>query len=189
VIQKVIFKKDYRKVFLTGDIFIIEPGINLLVGDQGCGKSSLLHLLREKSRKPELEIIDVEASIIPVMSFDFERDNLRNIGRIHETLATVQVTMNFLSHGECNKAVLSELKKNKNTAFLMDEPDMALSIRSCKALVDNFKFAIDNGCQIIAAVHNPIIIKAFPFVLSLEHKCWMSSGEFIKSHMEEKCKP
>ena len=64
----------------------------------------------------------------------------------------------------------------------MDEPDMALSIRSVNKLVKLFKLLIRKQNHIICSVHNPILINGFNEVLSLEHKKWMLGSEFINSH-------
>jgi recombinational DNA repair ATPase RecF len=41
MLTKIEFQRDYR-CFKAGDCFDLKPGLNLLVGDQGSGKSSLL---------------------------------------------------------------------------------------------------------------------------------------------------
>ena len=47
----------------------------------------------------------------------------------------------------------------------MDEPDMALSIRSVNKLVKLFKLLIRKQNHIICSVHNPILINGFNEVL------------------------
>jgi predicted ATPase len=71
--------------------------------------------------------------------------------------------------------------------WFLDEPDMALSIRSCHWLAITFKEAADRGQQIIAAVHNPILIASVDQVYSVEHRCWMDSADFIKAHSGGLC--
>lgn len=58
---------------------------------------------------------------------------------------------------------------------------MALSVRSILALNDRFTQWALNGNQVIAAVHNPLVIEHSPVVLSLEHREWMSGADFIKT--------
>jgi predicted ATPase len=65
------------------------------------------------------------------------------------------------------------------TLLLLDEPDMALSIRSVHRLAALLQRAADDGHQVIAAVHNPIVIASQPRVLSLEDGMWLSSERFI----------
>lgn len=115
-------------------------------------------------------------------AFDFERDNLRVKTECSNNVVA-EVASRFMSHGEANKIIFDNLAGVKDSIIFQDEPDMALSIRSAHALTQWFEeLAEDN--QIIAAVHNPIIIGYFQEVLSLEHQQWMSSQDFIQSHME-----
>jgi len=94
-----------------------------------------------------------------------------------------QLACLFSSHGEASYAISKAVEKFDESLIFFDEPDMALSIRSCNKLVNLFK-RLSETKQIIAAVHNPTVIAAFPEVLSLEHHCWMTSDQFIKSHEE-----
>jgi predicted ATPase len=87
------------------------------------------------------------------------------------------------SHGETNIAMLNSLREAADCLVMMDEPDMALSIRTCQLLVKRLKELVDRGGQVIAAVHNPIVIQAFKDVLSLEHGRWMPSKDFIAIHL------
>lgn len=180
MIKSVKFLKDYLKVFKKDESFDFKSGVNLVVGDQGSGKSSLISLIREyKSKK---DIIQIEADHIVSLSFCFEKDNPRKQSTLYDQTCYQQLCSLFMSHGETNNGVLERLEKEKDTLFILDEPDTALSIRSCYKLVERFKIAESNGCQIIAIVHNPIIISAFKNVLSLEHRKWMPSRNFILDH-------
>lgn len=78
--------------------------------------------------------------------------------------------------------MLEGSKQNAHVDMIfMDEPDMALSIRSCHKLVALLK-KLGKKQQIVAAVHNPIVIGGFPEVYSTEHCRWMPLEEFIGSH-------
>jgi len=68
--------------------------------------------------------------------------------------------------------------------WIQDEPDGNLSIRSCLQLAKLFKQALENGCQVIASIHSPVVMEQFEKVYSLEHRRWMKPQEFIKCHME-----
>lgn len=56
---------------------------------------------------------------------------------------------------------------------------MALSPRSLYDLIHDLQTNVEKDSQVLLAVHNPEIIRAFPEVLSLEHGQWMSSEEFL----------
>jgi predicted ATPase len=93
--------------------------------------------------------------------------------------------MMFSSHGESVKAILKGLDACTSGIVMLDEPDSSLSIRSCMKLVNRFKALEQRGVQVIAAVHNPVVIEAFECVFSLEHQLWMTGAEFISTHKGE----
>jgi predicted ATPase len=182
------FTEDWR-CFKAGDRFEFRPGVNLLVGDQGSGKSSLLAALKAVGLKDPpykfkhlQETTIVKAGPCKTFSFDFEKDNVRTQSHFSKNMMFQIVSMRK-SHGETNIAMLNSLQEAADCVVMMDEPDMALSIRTCQLLVKRFKELESRGSQVIAAVHNPIVIKAFKDVLSLEHRKWLSSGDFIASHL------
>lgn len=184
MLHGVKFLKDFR-CFKKDETLEFRPGINLLVGEQGTGKSTLLDRIKTDGKSGgKAEVLVVDASPIAMMAFDFEKDTPRGKSHFNDSMSMMaQVSCLFISHGQMNNALLSELEKQKGILFLMDEPDMALSIRSCTKLVKLLKKAEENKCQVLAAVHNPIIIGAFSEVLSLEHRKWMPSKDFINEHM------
>ncbi len=187
MLRKVEFLKDYR-CFKKGDTFEFRPGVNLLVGEQGTGKSTVLDRLKEdgKSKVGGEKILRVDCDRVKFMAFDFERDTPRGKSAFSERMDFMaQVQCLFISHGEMNNAILKSLEVTNDTLFVMDEPDMALSIRSCRKLVDRLKIAEKNGCQVLVAVHNPVIIGSFDEVLSFEHRKWMPSKDFIECHMTQ----
>jgi predicted ATPase len=168
---------DWRG-FKEGDFFEFNPGVNLLVGDQGTGKSSILTLFRwATNMETELRrIADLKCEgLVELRIFDFERDSPRT--RSHIKFAA-DVYMRYKSHGECVLALFDVLEEQSDTkkCFILDEPDMALSIRSVHKIIAKLQ---TTKHQIIAAVHNPLMIRAFPKVLSVEHKCWMLPDDFI----------
>lgn len=183
MITNMKFLKDHR-CFKKGDTFTFRPGINLLVGEQGTGKSTILDILKKGDTKKTAHASFTVSKPIQTMSFDFEKDLPRGKSHFKEDASMMaQVAMLFHSHGEVVNALLKELETQKERLFLMDEPDMALSMRSAQKLAMRLIKASTNGCQIIAAVHNLIVIASVPEVLSLEHRKWMPSEEFISDHL------
>jgi predicted ATPase len=71
--------------------------------------------------------------------------------------------------------------KAKNVVLFLDEPESGLSIRSQYRILESINKAKNNGCQIFIATHSAILINSVDKVLSLEHKKWMNSGDFICS--------
>lgn len=195
VLEGVSFKREYR-AFERGRKLVFRPGVNLVVGEQGCGKSSLFALIKqigspsERQRKQGREIasLTVARDKAPILSFDFEKDNPRTLSYLLDDGGIgFQLQSKFQSHGEIVRAILDSLpaKLGRKTALiLLDEPDMALSPRSAHWLADQLRELASNGHQVIAAVHNPIVIASQPEVYSFEHKRWMSAEKFLTDHAE-----
>ena len=183
MLEEVKFLKDHR-CFKEGDSFKFRD-VTVLVGDQGCGKSTLLYSLG-KFDKTVVKVKTTDDKLIETTFLDFEKDNPRQgVGarRLMDKNAMASVAVFFSSHGETVKALLKSITDEfKDKCIFMDEPDMALSIRSCHLLVDFIKQAVKNGNQVVLSAHNSIVIAAFDEVLSLEHRKWMKSSEFIESH-------
>jgi|SRR6185436_12189063 len=188
MLEKVFFKKDFR-IFSHKDEFIFHPGVNLLVGDQGTGKSTLFYLLAgNRQFSNVIQYTTTANSSVPIRFFDFEKHNPRSSSALYtenEDKLNAQLGLMFSSHGQGVNAIIKAATQFKAPMVLMmDEPDMALSPRSAKKLVETFQLLSQKGIQIIAAVHNPIVIESVDQVLSLEHKKWMSSREFLTQHLK-----
>ena len=177
MLEKLTLLANWR-CFKAGREFIFRPGVNLLVGDQGSGKSSLLELLGMASRgdKQFDKLASIKAGRIVIMFFDFEKHNPRTKSYFEHTS---EVSLRFKSHGESCFAIFQVIEQPSDDPklFIMDEPDMALSIRSIFKMVDILK---KTKHQVVLAVHNPLLIQSFPEVLSVEHGRWMPSAEFIE---------
>lgn len=174
MLKSITFKQNYR-CFKKGQKFSFEP-LTLLVGDQGSGKSSLLELLATNNTK----ILEIDASPIATRAFDYEKDNPRKGKDVYTTL---DIAVRVVSHGQFVRQLNESICEQAGVCWLQDEPDASLSIRSCYKLAANFKTALANKCQVIAAVHSQALLEQFPKVLSLEHLKWMSTGEFIKEQL------
>ncbi len=193
MLKDLTFTEKWR-CFNEGDTIVFRPGVNLLVGDQGSGKSSVLQAIAASSKARKYQYqhgldkkVKIHADKIACGGFDFEKDNRRTAHEFdhefdHDNF-TAHVAMMWSSHGQANNAILRGMTKFSDMLIFLDEPDMALSIRSIRKLVDLFKDAVKRDCQIVAAVHNPLLIQSFPEVYSLEHRDWIRSGEFIASQL------
>lgn len=193
-LASVTFTDAYR-CFAAGDRVEFRPGVNLVVGDQGAGKSSLLAAIVANSSRSSRSIparlgAGVDASPeVEVLSFDFERDNVRTQSALFadpDKMAR-QLSALHASHGEAVWGVLEEARARATpaqTVVVLDEPDLALSPRSARRLAALFAEVAGSGSQVIAAVHNPIVIAAFADVYSAEHRRWMPSAEFLAAHAD-----
>ncbi len=187
------FTENWR-CFKKDDCILFQPGVNLLVGDQGCGKSSLIYALLAggcpKSKLPNAaemkKKIIVDASQSQLITFDFEKDNFRTKGYFEGNSTGFHIASMWKSHGEMVKALIGMLSQvTEHTVVIVDEPDTALSVKSIFLLEQTFKSLAEKGHQVVAAVHNPFLILAFDQVLSVEHSRWMSGREFIDLSISE----
>lgn len=193
LLSEIRFREDYR-CFREGQVLRFEKGVNLLVGEQGTGKSTLITLLRDRvgnKFKAELShrVMDVVMQACYVRWLDFEKDNPRTQAEIGIHDAFLLRSMS-VSHGQTMLAMLNGLERvlqevPGRTLLLLDEPDMALSIRSVHHLARLLQRAADDGHQVIAAVHNPIVIASQPRVLSLDDGVWTTSERFIAAASAE----
>ncbi len=192
MLELVHFDREFR-CFKKGDFVDFRPGINLLVGDQGCGKSSLLQSINALRRarpgdreKPTISV--VTKGNIQLTFYDFEKDSPRVATHFSGDNKSFEfeVSALFMSHGQAVNTVLRSLEAAKQKlTMILDEPDMALSIRSVSKLVRTFKALDEAGHQVIAAVHNPLLIMAFSPVFSVEHRKWMPSKDFLDCHWND----
>jgi len=188
MLTKIEFKYDYRCFKKCESIKFNQ--LTLLVGDQGCGKSTVFQCLNKHAYDTKNSHIIVECKDqMNMRSFDFEQDSPRvTEPGLHDSsdVFTTKIMQRFLSHGQSINTILSGMNEfDKGSLILLDEPDMALSIRSIYKLIDIFKSRLADGCQIISTCHNPLLISAFHEVMSLEHRKWMTSKEFIE--LESRC--
>ena len=199
MLNLVCILKPWR-CFTGEEVIQFRPGVNLLVGNQGTGKSSLFEAIQIRGMKkpkglhlPPADtvpvIIDFQGEAVPVFAFDFEHDNYRTKSFFEDDISFHVGAMRS-SHGEMVLAMLRELELvDKKMLVLFDEPDMALSIKSCRRLVRCFNHVADLGGQVIATAHNPILILSYEQVYSVEHGKWMGGKEYIDLQMEEDLPP
>lgn len=91
----------------------------------------------------------------------------------------------FKSHGQVIFPMLKQLAEAKNSIIFLDEPETSLSIRSQHDIARMItQCATERHCQLIIATHSPIIMRSAKEVLSLEHKKWMPTEEFIETQMK-----
>lgn len=164
-----------------------KEGVNLFVGDQGCGKTSLLELLKDNDPKLELDLNErtrVEGT--PLAYLDTEKMNPRVAEPRHELRSMGQfqghLSLMWASHGEVIHALIHSSLKELSGIILIDEPESGLSLRSQYKIAAALKKAAKRGCQIFIASHSTVLMEAFPEnVFSMEHMEWMPAKEFILS--------
>lgn len=186
---KIVNKTYPGSKVLKQNMEIICDDINLFVGDQGCGKSTMLQLLQKKHSDVELTISDfTKTSGIKTYFFDSEKDN----PRIKDTHSYSNpdgtskgigvggaIATRFMSHGEVlERMVINPLSKAKDCIIFLDEPESGLSITNQFRLIAAIKNAVQNRCQLFIATHCYPLIESFN-VFSLEDNKLMSGIKFI----------
>lgn len=179
--------KDFRKGILRpGETIKFIPGLNLLVGDQGSGKSSLCALIGDKEMRKKDAIYDYKTTDglpVNVGYFDTEKKNPRILSYFDKAWGGYQVQAMFSSHGEAMKPILLSIGNISYSGLVLvvDEPESALSLRSIYKLIDSFNIAAEKGAQLIVATHHPTLIESVDTVFSLEHWKWMNPKEFLET--------
>lgn len=197
MIEMLRFNKHYR-TFIEGESITFGEGVNLLVGDQGCGKSTMLQVLCKLLNVPKafwrddvfirdmrvVATVSTDLKPMQVFAHDYENDSPRTSASF-ETMGMLPLKkvlgQKKMSHGEANCQLINLIEQFENTILILDEPDSGLSCRSALKLAAALKRLEAQGCQILASVHHPWVIEAFPKVLSVEKRKWISSKDFLES--------
>lgn len=226
MIKSVKFTNDYKlgkkTIFKKGHEIVFSPRYNILVGDQGTGKSTLIELVRsaienfndikkykrragakheaaEKTIKIEVELPEGKKKQ-KLRALDMEKDVSRTKGYFDwgsPLGGMFQVGAMWQSHGEANlEGIITLLKgtkkkpvDSKGALIILDEPDAALSPKWALKVIDFLSSMIfDHGCQLIASMHNPMIINLFKEVYSLEVNKWVTPAEFMEVHLGEQAR-
>ncbi len=186
-LTKIKIIEDFR--CLIKDTEITPRSLTLLVGEQGCGKSSLLELLQRNEIKVELSELGKKG--VNSYYFDTEKMNprLQNIDAFSNPDGTNKgigvgggIVSRFKSHGEVLRGyTVDRIKDAKDCVLLLDEPESALSLKNQYKLAKELKKAIKRNVQIVIATHCLPIIESIEEVYSMETLEWVSSKEFIKN--------
>jgi predicted ATPase len=180
MINKITFKNDYF-CFKKGYEFT-PKSLNLLVGDQGAGKSMFISACTDHAD----DVLTVKADKgTEFISFNSEKDPMRkkdpNPNSSEEVLASIQER--FVSHGEALVPYIMGLGNvDGNKVMFLDEPETSMSIRSQYAVIELLKELIEKGNQLFIATHSVLLMEAFQDnIYSMESRKWMTYKNFIKS--------
>lgn len=196
-IKSIILKEDYRCLKKGLEIELNQNTI--LVGDQGCGKSSLLKLLSKCSDKLGATMTSAN-TVVKTYYFDTETMNPR-VCDMESNYSTpsgeskgigmgVALQSHFKSHGETlREFTLDRICDFNDCVVFLDEPESGLSLRNQYKLVKEIiKASSKQNVQFVIATHCLPIISSFLKVYSLEHKQWMDSDDFIQLSKTAKSK-
>lgn len=127
-----------------------QPGLNLLLGPNGTGKSTVLRAI---ANCPDCR--RREDGPTKYLLFDAEQMNPRHsVGHIHTpTEMTLHLRAQFSSHGEILQAAFTTLQAAPGTCLLLDEPEAAQDFDHILALRAAMRRAAARGVQLIVATH------------------------------------
>ncbi|NNH74796.1 AAA family ATPase [Nocardia uniformis] len=174
---------------------VLPPGVTFLVGENGSGKSTLLEAIavaagfnpeggsrnfRFATRASESSLGDHlvlhRSTSKPRSGFFLRAESYYNVASEIERLdraggppllpAYGGVSPHERSHGESFVDLLTH-RFGPRGLYLLDEPEAALSVRGCMAVLARLAELTDQGCQIIVATHSPILL-ALPGAAILE---------------------
>lgn len=170
--------------------------VNIFVGEQGTGKSTLLSILSsnnpniinitENEIKKEDDDKDKEEIQPGKYYFNSEFDNPRT--KNPEEFINAQNLLGYggallsrkKSHGEIMEFLLFDsLSTITDTIVFIDEPETGLSIKNQYKLIKLINEAVERGCQFFIATHSYLIIEAFD-VICLDNNKKISGKEYIK---------
>lgn len=145
---------------LAGRTLNLLPGINLLVGENGIGKSSILRDLNDNVISKKSTKITTTGAL-STFFFDTERMNPRIKNHVDSGL---DIALRFVSHGECLSAILTQFKelikdKSKSYVLFIDEPESGLSPWKQKELLDLY-VKHSKRVQMVIATHSLIFTRA-----------------------------
>ncbi len=167
----------------------VAPGVTFLVGENGSGKSTLVEAIAVAagfnpeggSRNFRFATRSSESSLgehvvlrwgttKPRNGFFLRAESYFNVATEIERLgvegAYGQVSPHERSHGESFLDLVVH-RFGPDGLYLLDEPEAALSVRGCMALLARLADLAAQNCQVLVATHSPILL-ALPGATILE---------------------
>jgi predicted ATPase len=204
--MKITIKKAFRK-FEEGEVFdfsnLSKLGWITIVGDNGSGKSSLIHALRgykndsrtkslyERDFEALAKNIEVEHSYEKIFFLDNVKDNGNDFMVGYDAYQYIESggmgTKNN-SHGETSLIYLNNFLSKykdkivpKKTLIVFDEIDGGFSLSYLSKTINILHKLISLGCDILVISHNPFLMVESFACFDMETRKHVMSGEYIKS--------
>ena len=158
-----------------------KDGINIIVGENGSGKSSILYLLTNVSKELE-KIRKITTDPVTYKFLDTEKENPRIKGNLdYSKNFEFTVASRFISHGETMIKLLSASKDFKDNLLIIDEPEAGLSIHNQYKILKIYEDLVNkHNCQCVITTHSYIIIKSVNTIFSMDVKKWIIPKTYLK---------
>jgi predicted ATPase len=167
----------------------VAPGVTFLVGENGSGKSTLVEAIavaagfnpeggsrnfRFTTRPSESSlgehVVLTWGTTKPRNGFFLRAESYFNVAteieRLEVTGSYGGVSPHERSHGESFLDLVTH-RFGPGGLYLLDEPEAALSVRGCMALLVRLADLAAQNCQVLVATHSPILL-ALPGATILE---------------------
>lgn len=154
-------------------------GLNFIVGENGSGKSTILHLLADNKKEDFFSFKMTKKGVINFRFYDTERMNPRLQDINFSRNVGYSVASHFTSHGEAMLPIIRECRKWSDMIVLMDEPEAGISLSNQKKILNAFRMAVRKGCQLIISTHSYILISKVKEIFCLDTKKWTPSKEYL----------
>jgi predicted ATPase len=181
----------------------LPPGLTVLVGENGTGKSTVMEILAEacglnpqggsvqaklfqtRGSEPGLgaQLIVERGAVRPHWSYFLRADTMHGLYTyLENNPGQRQERFHELSHGEGFLEIL-RTRVNQPGLYLMDEPDAPLSFTASLGLVALLHDLVQAGSQAIVATHSPLVA-AVPGAHILELGDWgMRAARWEELHL------
>lgn len=158
----------------------LDPAVTFVVGENGSGKSTLVEAIAVAAglnaeggttgfnfatRGSHSELHDAlrltRGAARPQMAFFLRAESFFNVATQVDELDVVRHyggrSLHEQSHGESFLAVVNN-RFEANGLYILDEPESALSVPGCLALLRRMHELAGEGSQFIVATHSPILM-------------------------------
>lgn len=177
LLKQAILLKEFRGI----QPFTIDfkNRLTVIVGENGCGKSSFFTLLTDSSYHKDMIKVDTVPGLKFVF-FDTEKHNPRIKHQFGKN-AMYEALSRFHSHGEAMLPIIRAAKDFNDKLILIDEPEAGISLKNQKKILTVFRETVRKNCQIIIITHSYFLIKNVKEVFDMETKTWMTSKAYLQS--------
>lgn len=198
----------YFEVIPKGFEIKFNKDISVIVGDNGCGKTTLLkelvlpNFLNCRTQEQVIEIFKSYAyNDLRILSFVRNPSGVILLNELHKSAIRKDIgdkldyefytgrgeVKDMASHlmssddsnGEVVIDILFNMKFDKSR-IILDEPETSLSLKSVKKLIEKIKELAKTN-QIIISTHHPYLIEMAEEVFDMEAGCYKNAKQYLES--------